>query len=61
MQEENLVHRIFGRFPTLKETEEYMIKEAMRLSKGNQGIAASFLGITRQALNKRLKRKNNRS
>lgn len=61
VQEENLVHRIFGRFPTLKETEEYMIKEAMRLSKGNQGIAASFLGITRQALNKRLKRKNNRS
>jgi DNA-binding NtrC family response regulator len=45
-----------GRFPTLKESEEFIITEALRLSSDNQGIAASLLGITRQALNKRLKR-----
>ncbi len=45
-----------GRFPTLKESEEFIITEALRLSNDNQGIAASLLGITRQALNKRLKR-----
>jgi len=27
----------------------------MKLAKGNQGIAASLLGFTRQTLNKRLK------
>jgi DNA-binding NtrC family response regulator len=47
---------VFGRFPTLKEVEDFLIAEAMRLSKGNQGIAASLLGITRQALNKRIVR-----
>ncbi len=54
----NLLSGIFGRFPTLKETEEYLISEALRLSNGNQGIAASLLGISRQALNKRLNRNN---
>jgi DNA-binding NtrC family response regulator len=44
------------RFPTLKEAEDYLIKEALRRSHGNQRIAASFLGITSQALNKRLRR-----
>jgi DNA-binding NtrC family response regulator len=48
---------ISGRFPTLREAEEYLISEALKLAKGNQGIAASLLGITRQALNKRLNRK----
>ncbi len=47
---------VFGRFPTLKEVEDFLIAEAMRLSKGNQGIAASLLGMTRQALNKRIVR-----
>ncbi len=47
-----------GRFPTLKQAEDFLISEAMRLSKGNQGIAASMLGISRQALNKRLIRVN---
>ncbi len=50
-----------GRFPTLKESEEFIITEALRLSRSNQGIAASLLGITRQALNKRLKRSENLS
>lgn len=47
---------ITARFPTMKEAEEYLIKEALRRSHGNQRIAASFLGITSQALNKRLRR-----
>ncbi|MBI5640602.1 MAG: sigma-54-dependent Fis family transcriptional regulator [Nitrospirae bacterium] len=49
---------ITGRFPTLKEAEDYLISEALRLSNNNQGIAASLLGLTRQALNKRLVRQN---
>lgn len=46
------------RLPTLKEMEEILISEALRRAKGNQGIAASMLGITRQALNKRLNKKS---
>lgn len=46
-----------GRFPTLKEAEDGLISKALELSNGNQGIAASLLGITRQALNKRLNRR----
>jgi transcriptional regulator with PAS, ATPase and Fis domain len=47
---------IQGRLPTLKESEEYLIKEALDRANGNQGIAAAMLGLTRQALNKRLLR-----
>ncbi len=47
----------FGHFPTLKETEDYIIYDAMMRADGNQGIAASMLGITRQALNRRLNKK----
>jgi len=52
----DLLTGILGKFPTLKEAEDFLISEAMRLSKNNQGIAASLLGLTRQALNKRLNR-----
>lgn len=48
--------RILGRFPTMKEVEQLLITEALDRSNRNQGIAASLLGITRQALNKRLNR-----
>jgi len=44
-----------GRFPKVREVEELLIDEAMKLAKGNQGVAASLLGFTRQTLNKRLK------
>lgn len=43
--------------PTLAETEESLIAEALRRSDGNQGVAAGLLGISRQALNKRLGRR----
>ena len=45
-----------GRLPTLNEAEEFLIKEALRVSAGNQRAAALMLGISRQALNKRLQR-----
>lgn len=45
-----------GRIPTLKEAENLLIAQALSLSGGNQGLAARYLGITRQALNKRLNR-----
>lgn len=40
--------------PTLKEAEASLIEEALRRAHGNQGTAALLLGLTRQALNKRL-------
>ncbi len=43
-----------GPIPTLKKAQEILIARAMESAHGNQGIAASLLGITRQALNKRL-------
>src|SRR5262249_38868374 len=42
------------RLPTLKEVEEALIAEALSRADGNQGVAAGLLGISRQALNKRL-------
>jgi DNA-binding NtrC family response regulator len=45
---------LFGHFPTITEVEEYMIKQALQLARGNQGMAANLLGIGRQTLNKRL-------
>lgn len=52
---ENPLCGIFGHFPTLDEVEQYMIAEAMKLAKGNQGLAGKILGMGRQTLNKRLK------
>jgi len=43
--------------PTMKETGDLLIQEALARSKGNQKIAAMMLGITRRALNNRLHRK----
>jgi len=54
-REESFVPFLLGdRLPTLKEAEEFLVKEALHRSENNQGIAASLLGISRQALNKRL-------
>jgi DNA-binding NtrC family response regulator len=48
-----LLRHLPGRLPTLKEAEQLLVQEAMRRARGNQGIAAAFLGISRQALNQR--------
>lgn len=45
-----------SRFPTLNEAEESLIAEALRRANGNQTIAAELLGISRRALNNRLRR-----
>ncbi|MBI9098143.1 MAG: sigma-54-dependent Fis family transcriptional regulator, partial [Spirochaetaceae bacterium] len=41
--------------PTLKEAEQLLIDEALKRSENHQGKAAALLGISRQALNKRIK------
>jgi two-component system, NtrC family, response regulator HydG len=54
---ENPLIGMFGHFPTVEEVADYLILEAMKMAKGNQGIAANMLGMGRQTLNKRLKGK----
>jgi DNA-binding NtrC family response regulator len=49
-----------GRLPTLKETEDFLIDEALKRSDGNQTIAAELLGISRRALNNRLRRSSDK-
>ena len=46
-----------ARLPTLDEAEDALVSEALRRAEGNQGIAATLLGLSRQALNKRLSRR----
>ncbi len=43
------------RFPTLKETEDLLIEEALKKANGNQSIAADLLGINQSTLSRRLK------
>jgi two-component system, NtrC family, nitrogen regulation response regulator GlnG len=45
------------RLPTLSEAQGALIAEALRRADGNQGVAAGMLGLSRQALNKRLTRR----
>jgi len=45
-----------GQFPTLKEAEECIIQEALKRAEQNQTISAELLGISRRALNNRLRR-----
>ncbi len=52
------LYQLFGRFPTLRELDRYLVGAAMTLAQDNQGVAASLLGISRQALNQRLRRNN---
>jgi len=52
---EDMLISFSDQLPTLKKAEQSLISEALKRAKGNQAIAAQMLGITRQALNKRLK------
>jgi DNA-binding NtrC family response regulator len=54
VKEEPLIQFSY-RLPTLKQAQQILVREAMKRTKNNQSIAAEILGITRQALNKRLK------
>ncbi|MBE2888467.1 sigma-54-dependent transcriptional regulator [Geobacter anodireducens] len=49
------------RMPTLDEAETVLIGQAMDLANGNQGVAATLLGISRNALNKKINRRKARS
>lgn len=42
--------------PTIRQVADLLVAEAMKRSKGNQTIAAGMLGITQQALSKRLRK-----
>lgn len=49
------IYSLFGRLPTFREIEDYLIVEALKLSEGNYAGAASMLGVTRQTISKRVK------
>ncbi len=53
---ENQLIIFTDQLPTLKQAEQMLVDEALQRSKGNQSIAALSLGISRQALNKRLQK-----
>lgn len=53
-----LLESIWGHFPTLDEAEDYLVDVAMSIAKGNQGTAATMLGLKRQTFNVRLKKKH---
>lgn len=44
--------------PTLREASDALMEEAIRRAGGNQGVAAGLLGLSRTALNRRLKNKD---
>ncbi len=49
---------IIGEFPTIREATQWLVSEAMRKAGHNQSIAAGLLGISQQALSKRLKKES---
>lgn len=49
--------QFFENLPTLREVEDLLVQEALSRSSGNQSIAATLLGLTRSALNKRINKK----
>lgn len=57
LQEKLVLISFHEQLPTLKQVEQLLIDEAMKRANGNQSIASLSLGITRQALNRRLKQK----
>jgi DNA-binding NtrC family response regulator len=45
-----------GEIPKLKDVEEYLIAQAIKMAEGNQTIAAQFLGISQSTLSRRLRK-----
>ncbi len=52
---------LMGHFPTLSELAEYAVDAALKRTNGNQSKAAGLLGISKQALSKRLKKPKKRA
>lgn len=48
---------LFGHFPSIEELIEYAIESALLATDNNQSQASRLLGVSRQALNKRLKKR----
>lgn len=46
---------LFGHFPTVEETVDYLISEALKATGNNKAAAASLIQITRQTINRRLR------
>jgi two-component system, NtrC family, nitrogen regulation response regulator GlnG len=46
--------------PTLKAVEEALLTETLGRADGNQGVAAGLLGLSRETLNKQLRRRQPR-
>lgn len=55
-EEDHSLITFHDQLPTLKQAEQRLISEALCRANGNQSIAAIMLGISRQALNQRIKR-----
>jgi DNA-binding NtrC family response regulator len=49
------------RMPTLEEAEQVLIGQALTRAKGNQGVAAGYLGVNRSALNKKIQKRKTAS
>lgn len=58
LPEDDPAVRFGERLPTLKEAAWLLLDEAMRRAENNQSIAARMLGITQQAMSKRLKNRD---
>ncbi|MGK2907274.1 MAG: sigma-54-dependent transcriptional regulator [Desulfuromonadales bacterium] len=54
--EDNSLEKLFGHFPTLEKLTNYAIEEALKITSHNQSQAARLLGLSKQALHKRLKK-----
>ena len=50
-----MLEEVWGHFPTLEEAENLLTDLALTAAQGNQGTAATMLGLKRQTLNIRLK------
>lgn len=48
---------LFGQFPTLEDLADYAVEQALAITENNQSQAAKLLGLSKQALHKRLKKK----
>ena len=59
VQAEKPLFSDLGKLPSLQQAGEALVEEALRRSNGNLSVAAEILGISRQALSKRLKRNIN--
>ncbi len=60
-KEESVFINFPDKFPTIKETEDSLIQEALKRANGNQTIAADLLGISRRALSNRLRRADDKN